>query len=184
MAENKSHGESYSKRLKRFQDGPPEESISTLLNSISNYFNNEIKNTPDNYQTSLLFLGIHAAILTISESLFNRTGQDGYKYFLENFVDGQSEDLKFSKIASKIHDWRNILAHQWLGSSGHLLGYNYEMKEGWKEIKGVIFINPRLYCDQYLKVFSGDKIWNYSSYLADKELESAKKRIIKKYISK
>ena len=50
-------------RLARFMSGPPEEAIETLLNSIANYFNNEIALTPDHHQTSLLFLGIFAILL-------------------------------------------------------------------------------------------------------------------------
>ena len=56
--ENKAHGESREKRLERFKKNPPEEVIDTLLNSLNNYFNNEITLTTkaDNFQTSLLFL--------------------------------------------------------------------------------------------------------------------------------
>lgn len=185
MATNRAHRESYNKRLKRLQEGSPIEAVETLLHSIAFYFNNEIKETPKKYQTSLLFLGIHAAIFTISEALFGKTGLDGYKHFLEKFIDGETEDLKFSKIASKLHGWRNNLAHNWLVKTGHTFGYYYEMRYGWKEHKGVTYVNPEIYCEQYLNVFSSKgKIWNYSDYLTEQELEEAKKRIIKKYTEK
>lgn len=185
MAENRAHHESYEKRLKRFKDGSPIESIDTLMNSIANFFNNEIIEAPGNKQTSLMFLGIHAAILTISEALFNKTGEDGYKYFLGKFVDGDTENLKFSIIADRIHSWRNILAHQWLGGSGHSFGYNYDMAEGWKNDNGILYINPQIYCGQFIKAFSaGSQLWDYKSYLSTAELESAKERIIKKFVKK
>ncbi len=185
MAENRAHGECFEKRLKRFRNGTPTESIGTLLNSISNFFNNEIKEAPRNKQTSLLFLGIHASILTISEALFGKSGLDGYKYFLEKFVDGNSKDLQFSLVSSRIHDWRNILAHQWLGSAGHNIAYDYNIKEGWKEVDSVLFINPQIYCDQYIKAFSSDSLlWQYDSCLEQTELEAAKDRIITKFIDR
>ena len=164
--ENRAHGESKEARLARFQSNPPVEAIETLLNSIDNHFNNEIRLAPGNFQTSLLFLGIHAAALTISEVFFNKFGQEGYKLFLERFVDGESEDTKFSNIAELIHDWRNVLAHQWLGSIGHEVGYDYKMTSGWENRDGVTFINPRMYCDHYLNAFSaGGRIWQYDKIL-------------------
>lgn len=185
---NRAHNEKFEDRLKRFQDGSPIEIIETLLNSIDNHFNNEIFKTieEDNYQTSLLFLGIHAVALTISEAFFNKTGEEGYRLFLEKFVDGDAEDKKFSKIADKIHNWRNILAHQWLARSGHEIGYDYKMSLGWEKRNRVIFINPKIYCNQYLSTFRGDnrKIWDYQDFLNNSELEDVKNRLIEKYLKK
>ena len=87
MGENNAHNsESLAQRLSRFQKNGPIETIETLLNSIDNHFNNEIRLTPANFQTSLLFLGIHAVALTIGEVFFNNTGKDrdlkNYKEFL------------------------------------------------------------------------------------------------------
>ena len=179
--ENRSHSESREARLARFQKNPPVEAIGTLLNSVDSFFNNEIRLTPENTQTSLLFLGIHAAALTISEVFFNKTGSEGYKLFLEKFVDGDSDNTKFSTIAELIHDWRNVLAHQWLGSVGHEIGYDYEMKFGWQKRDDVTFINPKIYCDHYLKAFSG-KIWEFEKIFSEPELQAIKNRIIKKYL--
>lgn len=179
--ENNAHlGESRDHRLRRLQDGAPNEAILTLLNSISSFFNNEISITPDNKQTSLLFLGIHASALTVAWALFGKSGRSGYRKFLEVFVDGETEDTKFSLIAGDIHDWRNILAHKWIGSLGHEIGYDYDMVCGWERRDGVLFINPRIYCEKYLEAFSG-KIWNYRSILSEAEQEQAKKRIVNKF---
>ena len=185
--ENRAHGESKEKRLERFKKNPPVEVIETLLNSLNNYFNNEITLTikADSFQTSLMFLGIHAVALTVSEGLFGKTGLTGYKLYLKNFVDGDTPDTKFSKIADIIHDWRNVLAHQWLGSVGHSVGYDYEMNHGWQLKNDVCYINPRIYCSNFLKSFErGGRIWKYDKLLTEKELEQAKKRIIKKYLEK
>lgn len=185
--ENRAHSESREKRLKRFENGPPMEVIETLLNSISNYFNNEIDLTikQDSPQTSLLFLGIHAVALTISEAFFDKKGQVGYKLFLENFIDGDTRDTKFSEIADLIHGWRNIIAHQWISSTGHEIGYDYNMTFGWQRRNGVVFINPRIYCEYYLKAFSsGGKIWEYGEIFNNGQLEKIKRRMIDKYIKK
>jgi len=187
MVHNRAHFESKENRLARFRNGPPSGTIETLLNSIANFFNNEIAlaPTPGHYQTSLLFLGIHAAALIIAEAFWNKTGLEGYKRYLTVFVDGDSEDTKFSNIASIIHDWRNVLAHQWLGSVGHEIGYDYGMSHGFENRNGVTFINPKIYCDYYLKAFSvGGKIWDYETLFNENEREMINKRIIKKYIER
>lgn len=188
MAKNNAHiGETAEERLQRFQNGPPVESIDTLLNSLGNYFNNEIRATINDLhhpQTSLLFLGIHASILTITEAFFNNKACSGYKLFLEKYVDGDQESSKFSMIAEEIHAWRNIVAHQWLSNKGHTLSYAYNLNEGWKKEDGVLYINPKIYCEQYLGAFSASgKIWNYSHDFTQVELEAIKQRIIEKFIN-
>lgn len=172
-------------RLERFQNGPPIEIIDTLLNSLHSFFNNEIRLTTENgnFQTSLLFMGIHAVALTISEGLFDKKGPDGYKLFLEKFIDGNKQDTKFSSISELIHDWRNNLAHQWIGSIGHSIAYDYKMNFGWEKKDGITYINPRIYCEQYLGAFgSGGRIYDYRKMLTAAELEEAKQRLIEKYI--
>lgn len=182
---NRAHMEPREKRLARLKGGIPIEAIETLLNSIDNFFNNEIALTPSNYQTSLLFLGIHASVLTISEALFGISGKEGYRMFLEKFVDGEKEDTRFSLIASTLHDWRNILAHQWLGTAGHKIEYDYKMNEGWKMDGEITVINPKIYCDYYLNAFSrSGKIWEYESILTKTDLEKAKQTIVSKYEKK
>jgi len=177
--------EPFEKRLARFQNGSPIESIETLLNSIANFFNNEIVLTPENYQTSLLFLGIHSVALTISEIFWNLKGEAGFKKFIETFVDGNTSDLKYSSVADKIHNWRNVLAHQWLASSGYSIQYDYTMKLGFTVDNNMLIINPKAYCNQYLKAFSaGGKIWNYENLLTISELNNARDRIINKFVKK
>lgn len=185
MKNNAHQIEPFKKRLARFQNGSPIESIETLLNSIANFFNNEIIITPEKFQTSLLFLGIHAVALTVSEIFWNLKGESGYKKFLETFMDGDTKDTKFSSVAGKIHNWRNILAHQWLGSSGYNIQYNYATNLGFELKNDLLVINPKIYCDCYIKAFSaGGKIWEYQKLLTGLELNSAKQRIIDKFVKK
>lgn len=184
--ENNAHQiEPLEKRLERFQNGQPIESILSLLNSIDNFFNNEIRITPKQYQTSLLFLGIHAVALTVSEIFWGLKGESGYKKFLESFVDGDTKDKKFSSVSSKIHKWRNIVAHQWLSSSGYSIQYDYTLEAGFIEKNNLLTINPEIYCKQYLNAFSSEgKIWQFNKILTDSELIKSKKRIVDKFKQK
>lgn len=183
---NRAHtGESREQRLQRFEENGPAEAIETILNSIANFLNNEISETFDKHQTSLLFLGVHASALTISDALFGYQGLKGYKRFLQEFVDGESADTRFSLVADTLHRWRNVMAHQWLGSAGHEITYNYEMPLGWVIDDGVLVINPKIYGQRYLEAFSRNgKIWNYAALLTGTELVKAKARIIKRYLQK
>ena|SRR3989344_3040785 len=183
MKNHAHHIEQIEKRIARFQAGSPNESIATLLNSLANYFNNEIAVAPDKRQTALLFLGIHAAVLTISEIFWGLNGVAGYRKFLEEFVDGDEEAVKFSLVADKIHNWRNVLAHQWLASSGYKIQYDYDMQSGFVTNDNVLVINPKIYCDHYIRAFSADgKVWEYEQVLSESELEDAKQRIIEKFV--
>lgn len=173
------------KRLKRFKDGKPIEIIETLIQSIPNFFNKEIRLTirDNNYQASLMFVGIHAVALTISEGLFGKTGLDGYKLFLEKFIDGDSPDTKFSTIADILHKWRNVVAHQWIGTIGHSFGHDYDMVSGWEKRGGVVYINPRIYCEYYLKAFDqGGRVYSYDKIMTPEQLDAAHERLLKKYI--
>jgi len=170
------------KRIERFEKGQPIEIIETLIQSIPNFFNNEIELTVqnDNYQTSLMVMGVHAVALTISEGLFGKKGSEGYKLFLEKFMDGDTPDTKFSTIAETIHKWRNVVAHQWIGSIGHSIGYDYDMSLGWEKRGEVIFINPRIYCEHYLRGWK--RIYRYQKIMTPSELQLAHDRLLKKFI--
>jgi len=186
MVTNNAHqGETSSDRLNRLSSDPVE-AIGTLLNSIDNHFNNEIRQTisdTTNPQTSLLFLGIHAAILTIGEVFYN-LGQPerNYTQVLEQYVDGTTPDTQFSNIATEIHKWRNIVAHQWIGIQGHSIDYDYKMSLGWERRNGILFINPKIYCEHYLAAFqNGGKLWDFENIFTSQELIDIQNRIIVKY---
>jgi hypothetical protein len=119
--------------------------------------------------------------VTISSGVYNKKGPSGYKMFLEEFVDGNTEDTKFSTIATTIHGFRNVLAHQWLGATGHEIGFDYAMPEGWKIKDNITFINPRIYLEHYLKAFSTrGKIWGIRNFALEKRQE-IKERLIQKF---
>lgn len=187
MQNNAHLGETKEHRLQRFQ-GPPIEIIETLLSSIQSFFNNEIGavfDNPTNPQTSLMILGVHSVALTLAHGLFNKQGKQGYKLFVETYMDGNTGDTKFSTIAFEIHEWRNVIAHRWLNVAGHEIGYNFGMVEGWRKEGEVIFINPKIYLEHFLKAFDrrqGGMLYRYNELLTtDEMLEAAKMRFLSKY---
>ena len=120
--------------------------------------------------------------MTIGEVFFNKGNFGNYKLFLEKFVDGDTSDTQFSKIAQELHFWRNVIAHVWLNSQGYEIEYDYQTNFGWEKKGGLLVINPKIYCEHYLKAFSEfGKIWKYDKIFSEEELENIKLRIIEKY---
>lgn len=185
MARNRAHRDDPENVINKVINGPPVGAVSLLIMSIGNFLNNEIKLTVDHNppQTSLLFMGTHSGILTITEVLFRDRGERGYKRFLEMFIDGETEDKRFSLIASDIHAWRNILVHGWLSLRGHQMEYDYDMQKGYEQRSDALYINPKIYLDQYLNSFSKNgKIWQYLKKMDKKNLFDAQQIIKQKYI--
>ena len=187
MKNNAHLGETKEQRLKRFTKSHPHEVVSTIINSIASHLMNELRvvfENPTNYQTSLMFLGTHSIALTIAHGYFNKSGEDGYKIFLEHFIDGDTPDTKFSTVASRIHEWRNVLAHRWINVSGHSFSYNFDMSEGWKIEDEFLLVNPKVYLDHFLKAFgSSGKIYDYDKVLTNEEMWArAKQSFISKYL--
>jgi hypothetical protein len=187
MRNNAHLEETEDQRLKRFTENGPYEVVGTVINSMANYFVNELKtvfDNPNNYQTTLMFLGTHSIALTMAHGLFNKGGDKGYKLFLEHFIDGDTSDTKFSTVADRIHEWRNVLAHRWINVAGHSFNYDFDMSEGWKIKDEFLLVNPKIYLEQFLKAFgAGGRIYKYDKILTTDELwEGAKQRFISKYV--
>lgn len=187
MKNNAHLGETKEQRLKRFNENGPYEVIATIINSMANYFVNELQIVFDNThspQTSLMFLGTHSIALTVAHGLWGKRGENGYKLFLENFIDGDTPDTKFSTVADRIHEWRNVIAHRWLNVAGHSFSYDFEMSSGWKIEEEFLLINPKIYLEHFLKAFgSGGKIYDYDKILVTDDMwQKAKERFISKYV--
>src|SRR5438128_6298272 len=95
--------ESFKQRLKRFVDQDELEIPGWLTVSMQNYILPEIHVAKNNGLFQLVFLGTHSIIQTVSEKLFDVRGPAGTKFYLENFVDGDTRDRKFSLISDDIH---------------------------------------------------------------------------------
>lgn len=187
MKNNAHIGETKEQRMKRFNDSDPYEVVATITNSIASYFINELRvvfDNPSNPQTSLMFLGTHSIALTIAHGFWGKGGEDGYKLFLEHFIDGDTPDTKFSVVADRIHEWRNVIAHRWINTAGHSFSYEFSMSQGWTVEGDFLLVNPKIYLGQFLKAFGpAGKIYEYDKILTtDQMWEKTKQRFISKYI--
>ena len=179
--------ETFQQRLQRFKNNSPIEFIETILNSIHNFYIPELQMAANNKQSNLLILGLHSIIETISENVFLKKGAEGFKFYLENFVDIDEAGGRFSEIADELNDWRNIVAHQYISKLGHSFGYDYTISNGYQVENGVIILNPKIFFDQFQSAFLANggrtkiKIWDYEKNIASDKMEEAKTKFLAKF---
>src|ERR1035437_6663698 len=172
--------ESYSDRLRRFQNGPPNEVIQTLLNSINNFFNPEIAKAAENDSWSLVLIAIHSVATTVSQGLFGVGREKGFIRYLQTYMDGDEPGADFSSIGSELHLWRNVLAHQWLASSGHTIATDTSISLGWERREEALVLNPARFYEAYRHSFSTSSLlWRPAKILTPDELLVVKKRLIR-----
>lgn len=134
--------ESWEDRLRRFLSGGPEESLGNLIESIGYTVIPQLKKAAANKCDDLLLLGAHAVMQTCCQYIYGKRGKEGTRFFLKEFVDGVTDDRRYSIISDELHDIRNTIAHQWLCRDFHNLIFDHGMPEGWKRVNGVLLINP------------------------------------------
>lgn len=179
--------ETFRQRLQRFKNNSPVEFIETILNSIHNFYIPELQMATDNKQSNLLILGLHSIIETISENVFLKKGIEGFKFYLENFVDVNENGGQFSEIAEELNNWRNIVAHQYISKLGHFFSYDYRISVGYQIENGIIILSPKFFFDQFQSAFFANngktkrKIWDYDKFLSVEEMEKAKEEFLKKF---
>lgn len=183
--------ETFQQRLQRLKNNSPVEFIESILNSMysgkagSRIWELEI--AVESQLSNLLILGIHACIETISENIFLKKGLEGFKFYLENFVDMDKDGFRFSEIANDLNNWRNILAHQHLSKLGHSFGYDYTITTGYKIENGIIILNPKIFFEQFKSAFMPNndrtrrKIWDYRDIITDDEMNEAKEKFLTKF---
>lgn len=168
--------ESFKKRLKRYTDNEDLEIFGWLTVYLHNVYWSEIQTAKENRLYHCVYLLTHALMQMISENLFGLTGKDGTKFYLENFVDGDTPDTRFSLITDEIHDARNVMAHQGYSSLQHRVEYfANEIDEGWKNDGDSVLINPRLYADRFEAAF------RQGSLTAEYEKQTDEVRTVRKY---
>lgn len=179
--------ETFQQRLQRFQNNSPFEFIETILNSIHNFYIPELQIAADNKQSNLLILGLHSIIETISENVFLKKGVEGFKFYLENFVDIDEDGGRFSEIADELNDWRNIVAHQYISKLGHSFGYDYTISVGYQVENEVVILNPKIFFEQFQDAFLASngkakrKIWDYEKIITSDKMEEAKTKFLAKF---
>lgn len=171
--------QSFENRLKRFVYSEPDIFILTLTNSLDNFFLPELKKAKELQLTQLFFLGAHAIMQTVCEAIYGKTRLMATRFFLKNFVDGNTPDKQFSLIADELHRMRNVTAHQWLSKQGHKIFIDFNMREGWKRERGMLLINPNIFADQFFLAFSArSQYWTLWEQVPPQELALRKYKYI------
>ncbi len=147
--------ESFKERLKRYTNENDLEIFGWLTVFLRNAYLPEIRSAKENRRYHCVYLLIHAIMQMVSENMFGLRGKDGTKFYLENFVDGNTRDTKFSLVADEIHDARNVMAHQGYSSLQHRVEYlDDEMTAGWKKEADTLHFNPAIYAAHFERAFS------------------------------
>lgn len=142
--------ETFEARLKRFLFGPPDEVFLTILNSISSFSLQELKAATDGKLYSLALLGAHSVMQTIGEQVYGQAGVAATTFYLRNFVDGDTDDTRFSEIAKELHTFRNVHTHRWSSRFNHDVGFDTSKDHGWWRDDDGLHINPVV----FMKCFS------------------------------
>jgi hypothetical protein len=168
--------ETFKERLKRFVDGDAAETFGWMKMTLHNYHVSELGRARENRLYHCVYLMAHAIIQTVSESMFDKKGIEGTRFFLQTFADAESEGTKFSLIASELHHVRNIIAHQTYSSVQHKVEYFAdEIEDGWHNADGVLLVNPTRYSIVVEAVFRGSTIFRAFGQLPEKQ------RLLRKY---
>lgn len=134
--------EKFKERLNRFLNGSTYEVFFTILNSISNFTLLELREATKVGLYHLALLGTHSVMQTIGEQIYGKKGLDATTFYLINFVDGNTGDTQFSRIAKELHVYRNINAHQWSSRFNHEVGLDTTEDRGWWRDDQGLHINP------------------------------------------
>ena len=163
--------ESFEKRLRRFTFGMSKEIPLTILNSYSNVLIRQLKIAGEKSLIDLFILGSHAVMQTTGEYIFGHGPLEATRFFLEAFVDGDTDDREFSRIASEIHEMRNASQHRWSSRRVHEIVIDNRIAGGWKEDSGKVVLNFRIYSQDFLGAFGpGGRIWNWEQYVSEEDL--------------
>ena len=153
------------------------------INSIDNHFNTQITAAAQHHCWDLAILGIHAAILTITDGIAPGKPVEQYRWFLEKFVDEDREGSDFSVVADTIHTWRTTLAHHWLHGKNYGMVFDFTMENGWEQRAEIIAFNPKHYYEAYDRAFHPFMpLWSYVDDLSPQEQEKVKQRYSKKFM--
>lgn len=169
--------------LKRWTDENDLEIFGWMTIMMQNPYLRELRVAKENGLYHCVYLFTHAIMQTVSEQMFGLKGIDGTRFYLENFVDGDTPDRQFSQIAEVLHHVRNVIAHQGYSSSQHMVEYFCEeIPEGWKQDSDTVYINPRIYAEHFERAFAeGAHIQKYRQ-LSDEERAKRKYQYIRQWL--
>jgi hypothetical protein len=176
--------ETFGQRLKRYADQPATDTLGWMTMMLQNYHVVELRRAREGSLYHCVYLLAHSIIQTVSETMFGLVGLSGTRFFLERFADGATEDRKFSRIASEIHDVRNIIAHRGYSRMQHEVQYFIDdIPEGWRrERDGSLTINPALYSNQVEDVFRRSTLYLTFCQQPPLRLLQAKYRFVRSWL--
>jgi hypothetical protein len=146
--------ESFDQRLKRYTSQNDLEIFGWLTIWLQNAYLSELRLAKENRLYHSVYLITHAIIQIVAEKMFGLRGRNGTEFYLQNFVDGDTRDRRFSLVADDIHGARNVMAHEGYSSLQHRVNYfSDEMAEGWKREANTVFLNPAIYAEQFQNAF-------------------------------
>jgi hypothetical protein len=134
-----------------------------------------------NFET-LLFLGTHGFMQTFMESAYHLRGVKATKAFLERFMDETPAANQFSLIADKIHEMRNVLAHQLYARHTHDIAYDYQISLGWEQHGDVLHVNPTIYGKQFISAVDGGRLRKWRNWTTPDSLVRQKWRFVVKWL--
>lgn len=175
--------EPFEQRLIRIVNDDFRATAAWLLSSIKTYFLPEIRAASENDLWSLFFLGSHALMQTVGQTVFGKGGLDATRFYLEKFVDGDPTDRRYSTHAELLHNTRNIEAHQWFGRQMHEHRLDFVQSEGCRLVDGMIHLNPKEYAGDFLSGFGrGGRIGMYEDLVEDDDLVLRKYEYVRRFI--
>ena len=175
--------DTFKQRLKRYTDEPAQETFGWMTMLIQSHHLPELRRARENRLYQCLYLMTHAIAHTVSETMFGYRGLTATRFFLESFVDGDPEDRKFSRIASELHDVRNVVAHEAYSSLQHSVEYfRDDIEDGWRREGNTLLINPARYGTQVEDVFLHFALSQAIAQLPREQALKAKYNFIAKWL--
>lgn len=104
--------ETFKQRLKRFTDENDLEIFGWLTIFLQNAYLHEIRLAQEARVYHCVYLITHAVIQMVTENMFGFKGKDGTRFYLESFIDGNTQDTTFSLITDDLHDARNVMTQR------------------------------------------------------------------------
>ncbi len=151
--------ETFEQRLRGFLYSSPQEYAGRIIDSIDSLFVPKLREAENRQMDEMFFLGSHAVMQTICQQIYGRPRDERTHFYLKRFVNGSRRDLQFSRIARQLHDWRNVLAHQWFSGRQHSIIFDRQSPRGWQMCGRQVIFNPTIYADQFLSGFEQRRFW-------------------------
>jgi hypothetical protein len=169
-------------RLKGYLDGHESDIFGYMFMWAQNELEPQVQAANRPRHEAALFLLTHAFIQTFMDKTYNIKGPAATEGFLKRFIDGTKRKDQFARIASEMHEMRNVMAHQLYSSKTHDIAFDYRLTTGWDKIAGRLHINPKIYGDNFLASLNGGRLRHWQKFTTRVALTHQKYRFIIKWL--